>query len=99
MDLSKSIRLAFDSGKVELGADKAKKIVLRGEAKLVVIARNCPSETAADLKHYCKLSSTPVIEFPGTSMELGTVCGKPFTVSVLSVLEEGNSGILQAVRT
>lgn len=99
MDLSKSIRLAVDSGKVELGASKAKKIVLRGEAKLLVIARNCPDETAADLKHYCKLSGTPVIEFPGSSMELGTVCGKPFTISALSVLEEGNSDILQAIRT
>ncbi len=99
LNLSKSIRLAVDSGKVELGVDKAKKIALRGEAKLIVVARNCPSENAADLRHYCRQSGTPLIEFPGTSIELGTVCGKPFSVSALSVLEEGNSDILQAVRT
>ncbi len=99
MDLSKSIRLAVDSGKVELGADKAKKIALRGEAKLIVVARNCPSENAADLRHYCRQSGTPLVEFPGTSIELGTVCGKPFSVSALSIIEEGNSDILQAVRT
>jgi len=98
MDLSKAIRLAVDSGKVELGADKAKKIALRGEAKLVIISKNCPSDTAADLKRYCSQSGTPIIEFPGTSVELGIVCGKPFTVSALSVLEEGNSDILQAIR-
>ena len=32
----------------------------------------------------------------GTGMELGAVCGKPFIISVLTVIEEGNSDILKA---
>jgi len=98
MDLHKSIRMVADTGKVLLGTNRARKIALNGTAKLVVIASNCPSEAKQDLEHYCKLASIPVLEFQGTSVELGTTCGRPFSVSVLTVLEPGNSDIMDAVR-
>lgn len=99
MDLNKAIRIAVDSGKVVLGSDRSVKMALNGGgAKLVIVSENCPEMVKGDLKHYCKLASIPVVEFEGSSVELGTVCGKPFPVSALSVLEAGNSGILDAVR-
>ncbi|MFH0836420.1 MAG: 50S ribosomal protein L30e [Candidatus Micrarchaeota archaeon] len=99
MELDKSIRLALDSGKVVLGANKAIKSALNADGvKLVVIAANCREQERADLEQYCKLSKVPVLEFKGTSMELGVVCGKPFPVSALSVFDEGDSELLQAVR-
>ncbi|MFH0971976.1 MAG: 50S ribosomal protein L30e [Candidatus Micrarchaeota archaeon] len=97
MDLNKAIRLVVDTGKVELGSDKARKIALLGSAKLLVLANNLPKPALRDLEHYAKLSSVPVLEFNGTSLELGTVCGKPFPVSALTVIEEGNSKILDAL--
>ena len=97
VDLNHAIRLAVDSGKVELGLDKAKKIALNGSgAKLVIIAKNCPG--AQDLKHYCAIAEIPVVVFQGTNVELGAVCGKPFSVSALCVLEAGDSDILKAVQ-
>jgi large subunit ribosomal protein L30e len=96
VDIEKSIRKAVDTGKVELGAEKARKLSLTGGAKAVVIAANCPENTARDIRRYCELSSIPVIPYSGTGLELGTVCGKPFPVSALSVVEEGSSDILQA---
>lgn len=94
MDLQRSIRLAVDSGKVTLGSQRAVQHALHGDAKLVVISKNCPTEVAKDLKHYCNLSEVRILDFNGTSIELGTVCGKPFPVSALSVVEEGDSDIL-----
>ena len=94
MDFNQSVRLAVDSGKVELGLKKALKFSLIGGAKAIVVAKNCPGSD--ELKNYCKGSKIPVLEFNGTSVELGAVCGKPFSVSVLTVVEEGNSDILQA---
>ncbi|NUN11812.1 50S ribosomal protein L30e [Candidatus Micrarchaeota archaeon] len=96
MDLNKSIRLAVDSGKVVLGLDKAKKIALNGDAKLIIYSKNCPG--AQDLKHYCDLSGVSLLEFQGTSVELGAVCGKPFSVSVLCVQEAGDSDVLSVVK-
>ncbi len=97
MDLNASIRMAVDSGKTILGSQKTRKLALLGEAKVVIIARNCPPAVKADIQHYALLSKTPVIDFKGTSIELGIVCGKPFPVSALSVIDAGNSDILTAV--
>ncbi|MEK6954859.1 MAG: 50S ribosomal protein L30e [Candidatus Micrarchaeota archaeon] len=96
MDLNKAIRRAVDTGKVELGTDKARKMALMGSAKIIVLAKNIPKNTVRDIEHYSKLSNVPVIEFDGTSLELGTICGKPFPVSVISIIEAGNSEILDA---
>jgi large subunit ribosomal protein L30e len=32
--------------------------------------------------------------YEGTNMELGALCGKPFSVSALAVIEKGSSNIL-----
>ena len=96
MDLNVSIRMAVDSGKTVLGSDRAKKFALLGEAKAIVLARNCPADVKQDIAHYASLASVPVIRFNGTSIELGVVCGKPFPVSALSVIEPGNSDILKS---
>ncbi|MBI4406794.1 50S ribosomal protein L30e [Candidatus Micrarchaeota archaeon] len=94
MDINASIRMAVDTGKTILGSEKTRKVALLGEAKLIVVARNCPLVVKQDIQHYALLSKTPVIEFKGTSIELGVVCGKPFPVSALSVIDAGNSDIL-----
>ncbi|MEK6843342.1 MAG: 50S ribosomal protein L30e [Candidatus Micrarchaeota archaeon] len=99
MDLNKAIRMVVDTGKVELGSDKAKKIALMGTAKLLVLANNIPKHSLNDLEHYAKLSNLPIIEYKGNSLELGTICGKPFPVSAITIIEEGNSTILKALNS
>ncbi len=99
MDLSQSIRMAVDTGKTVLGSDRSRKMALLGEAKLIVVARNCPSSVKSDLEHFASTSGTSVLEFQGTSVELGVVCGKPFPVSALSIIEPGNSDILSVAKT
>ncbi len=97
MDVNKAIRLVVDTGKVDLGSQKSKKVALMGGAKLIVMANNLPKNTMRDMEHYAKLSNVPILKFGGTSMDLGTVCGKPFPVSAFVVKEEGHSDILKAV--
>ena len=98
MDLNKSIRMAVDTGNVVFGADKARKLALGGAVKAIVVASNCPPVLRQDLEHYCAVASIPIIRFGGTGMSLGTVCGKPFTVSALSIVAEGNSDIISAIK-
>lgn len=97
-DLAKSIRMAVDTGKVEFGSNKGKRNSLTAGAKAVIISSNCPSEVKVDLLHYCKLSGVPTLEFPGTSLELGSLCGVPFPVCALSVKDPGNSDVLQLAK-
>lgn len=94
MDVSKEIRQAIVTGKVFIGADNSLKTLKRGQAKLVIVASNCKPELLADVQHYAKLANVPVHTFTGGSRELGLSCGKPFLVSILTVVEAGSSGIL-----
>ena len=96
MDLERSIRLAVDSGKVTLGSQRSLEHARRGDAKLVIMATNVPAGLSEDLKHFCSLSYLRLVTFNGTSMQLGTVCGKPFPISALCVIEPGDSDILDA---
>ena len=98
IEVDKSIRLCVDSGKVELGADKTGKLLRTGEPKLVILAANCPPDTAQEIRRYGELAGVQILDYPGTSVELGVVCGKPFPVSAMAVLSAGNSEIMQAVK-
>lgn len=93
--LSQEIRKCVASGKVEFGTNKGIKKALAGKAKLLVIASNCPKEALADATAFCRLSGVPAVVFEGTSMELGTVAGRPHPVAIMAVFDPGNSGILQ----
>ncbi len=92
--LPKAIRMCLDSGKVLLGARDCIKMAMHGKGKLVIISSNMPKSQADDLRRFCSLSNLPALGFGGTSLELGSVCGKPFPVSALWIGEEGNSPIL-----
>jgi large subunit ribosomal protein L30e len=95
--IQKAIRMCLDSGKVLLGANDASKQAMHGKGKLIVLASNMPANEASDIRNYCQLSDIPVLEFAGTSIELGSVCGKPFPVSAMWIGEVGNSPIMNFV--
>ena len=95
MDIERGIRVAVDTGKVILGSNKSIQAIKLGNGELVVLAANAPKTLKDDVEIYSKLSEIPVHIFDGSSVELGSICGKPFTVSVLVVQEPGDSNILE----
>ena len=98
MDAGKSIRTAVDTGKVILGERETLRAVKNGDVKLVILASNCPSALKEELMFCTKISSVHVYEYPGSSRELGSACGKPFTVLMLGVVEAGDSNIFELGR-
>jgi len=95
---SSALRLAVESGKVEFGSKAGLKNALTGNVKLIVLATNTPKETLDSVVKYSTASNIPLIQFEGSSMELGSICGKPFPVSVLSIYEEGASNIMDLAK-
>ncbi|MEM3422446.1 MAG: 50S ribosomal protein L30e [Candidatus Bilamarchaeaceae archaeon] len=89
-----AIRLTVESGKTEFGVRSGLFAFLSGKAKLFVVAENTPEEYMKKVREASEKSKIPVIVFPGSSMELGAVCGKPFPVSVLSIYDVGHSNIM-----
>ncbi len=95
MDINIEIRRAVDTGKVNFGEKQTEKNILKGNGELIIISSNTKKLLKERLENYAKLSEIPFYEFPGTSLELGSVCGKPFPVSVMTVLNKGKSKILE----
>jgi large subunit ribosomal protein L30e len=93
------IRLAVDSGDVALGARQVIRSIESSSAKLVVIASGNKADAINDIKYITGISGIRLEIFTGNSMELGSVCGKPYSVSVLAVIDPGNSNILNAPET
>lgn len=89
-DIARSLRVAVTTGEVKFGFTQAARAVKGKQAKLVVVAANCP----ADHREALAKSGAKVHEFAGTNFDLGAVCGKPFAVSALAVVKPGESDIL-----
>ena len=99
IDVNKAIAAAVKTGKVSFGASVALQNAKTGKAKMIVLAANCPKNLKEEIEYNCKLSNVPVMMFKGASMDLATVCNKPFVISALSIRETGDSEILKVTES
>ncbi len=98
MSIERAIRSAVETGKVTIGQRETLRSVKNKETKLVIVAENCPRDLREDLEYYAKIMKVDIYEFKGTSLELGSVCGKPYVISMLGIIDEGESNILERIR-
>jgi len=98
-ELEREIKNLVRTGRFILGARKSVRALLLGKAKAVVVADKILPAVEADVVHYAKLGGVPVIRFPGTSYELGLACGRQHPVSVIAVLDFGESRLGEVVRS
>ena len=88
MDFTKELNRTVSSGKVYFGPKQAFK--LGNEAKMFIISSDCPEK-----KEIMERSSdVPVYIYNGNSQTLGTLLKKPFSVSVITIIDEGASNIM-----
>ncbi len=93
-DLTNNIRLAVDSGKTAIGINSVLDSIKENSAKLIIITSKSKPEELQEIAHLAKVADIEVIKFDGDSMRLGAVCGKPYSVAAISIIEAGNSEIL-----
>ena len=92
--INNKLQLVMKSGKYCLGYTQALKTIRQGRSKLVVISANLPPIRRAEIEYYAMLAHTPVHEYAGNNLDLGTACGKHFRASVLSITDSGDSDIV-----
>ena len=97
IDVNKAIASVVKTGKVSFGANAALHNAKSGKAKMIILAANCPKDIKEEIEYNCNLSNVPVMTFKGASIDLATVCNKPFVISALSIRETGDSDILKAI--
>ena len=95
MDFNTSLRRAIKTGNVILGQNETKESIDAKKAQLVVVAQNCPKEF---IDYLSGKEDVKAHTFPGSGVQLGRACGKPFMVSALAVIEAGESDILSLSR-
>ena len=87
MDIAKEMNRVLSTGKVSIGF---KESVRGSDAKMFIISSDCPRK-----KEIMEIAGDrPVFVYKGGSVELGNICKKPFSISVMAVLDEGSSNIL-----
>ena len=92
MDLSRQLKNAIATGNLLFGQRQAKDACAEGNAKMIIIAANCPEEYTTALR-----ASHPEVSMHQARMvnrELGIACGKPFSVSTITVLDAGDSDLM-----
>ncbi|MBI1974090.1 50S ribosomal protein L30e [Candidatus Micrarchaeota archaeon] len=87
MDVSGAVRKALKNNKTGFGFRSTINSLMTGKCHAVVLAGNCPRRQASDLERHAELAGVPAVRFEGTSLELGELCGRPFMVSALAILD------------
>merc|ERR1711934_586858 len=96
-NVNAKLNLVIKSGKFMIGYRNTIKAMRRGEAKLIIIANNCPAIRRTELEYYAALCGSAVHNFEGNNLELGTACGKLFAVSTMIISDPGDSDILETL--
>ena len=65
------------------------------KAELVIVAKNAPSKVRAIIY---AADNLPLYEFTGSSRQLGKECGRDHMISVLAIVDAGESDILSLKR-
>jgi large subunit ribosomal protein L30e len=87
-DIRKDILHLIAAKKAVFGTDRAIKGMKQGKVQKVFVSSNCPARTRKSISHYCALLKIESEELPMQSSDLGALCKKPFSISVLSVRNE-----------
>ena len=79
------IKKLLAAGQLIIGFDRTAKLLRRGKIAKVFFSNNCAPTLKHDLKYYCELGKITCTELDKNSEELGTICKKPFPISVIGV--------------
>ena len=92
--INSKIQLVMKSGKTYLGYKTSIKSLRSGKAKMVIISNNTPALKKSEVEYYAMLAKCAVHHYSGNNSELGTACGKFYRVSMVSIIDAGDSDIL-----
>jgi len=95
VDANKEIRRAVDTGKVAFGYKQCQKELAKGNGEIIIISSNMKPAEKEKLKHIAEVEGKKVYNYDNNGLVLGSVCGKPFVVSTMIVLDKGKSNVTE----
>lgn len=86
-----AVEIAKRTGKIKKGSNEVTKIIERGSAKLVIIAKDVdPKEIVMHLPALCKEKEVPCAIVPSKE-ELGSAAGLPVKTAAIVIVQEGDA--------
>jgi len=82
------IKKLIGTKKLVVGAERTIKALKLSKIEQVYLAVNCSKNVEDDINQYCKLNKIPVIKMEYPNDELGMLCKKPFSISVMGIIKE-----------
>lgn len=95
MDIKQQLKTVVDTGKVSLGSNKTIETIMDGKPKLILLSGNCPRQQRESITYYCRLANVRCVTLKESSIEIGSICGRPHPISAMSILDDGESTILE----
>ncbi len=95
-DIDTNIKVAFKTGKIKYGKNQVLKELRTNPFKMIIVAHNCPKNIVDQLNYFNTLTKNKIFihRYSGSSWELGLSCAKPYMISVIGILDAGDSDLL-----
>ncbi len=95
-DVDTNLKVAMRTGKFIYGKNQVLRHLRNESFKMIIMANNCPTELEKQLNYYVSLMKDKIYlyRYKGSSWDLGLACAKPYMISIIGVVQEGDSEIL-----
>ena len=91
MDLAHALKVALETGKVEIGLTETLAAAEAKKARLLIVSKTCPNPKLTKERSHGKI---PIYHYDGSAVDLGQACGRPFPISAMAIVDPGSSAIL-----
>jgi len=82
------IQKLLKEGSLIVGTERIIKGLKKGDFERILVSKNTPEKVIENIQRYAKIGSVKVVKLKYDNEELGVVCKKPFSISVVGILKE-----------
>ncbi len=96
-DVDTNIKVTYKTGKIIYGKNQILKSLHRENPyKMLIVSNNCPTELIDELDNYNYLLKDKIFiyKYKGSSWDLGLALAKPYMISVIGVIDFGDSDLI-----
>ena len=84
---STEIKKLVKSKQLVIGTQRAIKSLKISKVQKILMSSNCPEKVEKDINYYAGINGTETYKLDLSNEELGILCKKPFSISVLALLK------------
>jgi large subunit ribosomal protein L30e len=96
-DVDTNLKVVYKTGKIVYGKNRVLKNLKRENPfKMLIVSNNCPTELMNQLNHYNSLLNNQIFiyKYKGSSWDLGLAFAKPYMISIIGIVDFGDSDLI-----